>query len=64
MWLDPRLALLTRHGTISVLACGNGSTLPFADNSFDGVTANIVLEHLAHPSPQFLEIRSSGLGHF
>ena len=57
MWLDPRLALLTRHGTISVLACGNGSTLPFADNSFDLVTANMVLEHLADPSAQFLEIR-------
>ena len=43
-WLHERVASVGEH-------------LPFADNSFDLVTANMVLEHLEHPEAIFREIR-------
>jgi len=40
-----------RHRIVSL-----GDHLPFADDSFDFVSANMVVEHLAHPEPIFREI--------
>ena len=39
------------------LKCGaSGATLPFAEDTFDLVTANMVVEHLEDPERQFREI--------
>ena len=52
--LDPaalRVNPLVRHRVVA-----NGEALPFADNSFDFVTANMVLEHVATPERLFKEV--------
>lgn len=54
--LDPEFAAVARHQTIPSRACGDAGALPFRDESFDLVTANMVVEHLKDPSLQFAEI--------
>jgi ubiquinone/menaquinone biosynthesis C-methylase UbiE len=47
---------LLNHQTISRRVRGDVSSLPFRDNYFDMVTANMVVEHLSEPSAQFREV--------
>jgi SAM-dependent methyltransferase len=47
---------LRRHATIGPRARGDIGALPFRDASFDLVTANMVVEHLARPEVQFAEV--------
>ena len=54
--LDPELDALRRHAGIRLRVCGNGMSLPFAGETFDLVTANMVVEHLAEPDDQFREV--------
>ena len=53
MGLDPQA---TDHRNIELLVSGSLYHLPFADNSFDLVTANMVAEHLDDPLRAFMEI--------
>lgn len=55
--IDRSLPSLQSHGTIAQRVCGDITTLPFRDGSFDLVTANMVLEHMEDPVHQFVEIR-------
>lgn len=55
--LDPEVQALRRHRTISARVAGDGSSLPFPNETFDLVTANMVVEHLANPQEQFCEVR-------
>jgi ubiquinone/menaquinone biosynthesis C-methylase UbiE len=55
--VDPDVASLRNHSTLPLLSGATVSHLPFADESFDLVTANMVVEHLARPEDQFREIR-------
>lgn len=48
---------LRNHKTIHDKVRGDISVLPFKDNSFDLITANMVFEHLQLPEKQILEIR-------
>ena len=54
--LDPELAALREHRGLSLRVCGDAAHLPFAERTFDLVTANMVVEHLAQPEDQFREI--------
>jgi ubiquinone/menaquinone biosynthesis C-methylase UbiE len=54
--LDPDWQAVARHRTIRNRAVGVVERLPFASNSFDLVTANVVVEHLKYPSLAFAEI--------
>lgn len=54
--MDYDLPSLQKHRSISRRVRGDVNTLPFKDASFDLVTANMVVEHLAHPAVQFREI--------
>jgi ubiquinone/menaquinone biosynthesis C-methylase UbiE len=47
---------LVKHGTIAARVCGIADALPFSDESFNLVTANMVVEHLDNPVVQFAEI--------
>jgi ubiquinone/menaquinone biosynthesis C-methylase UbiE len=53
---DADLPSLYKHRTISLRTFGNGNQLPFADETFDLVTANMVVEHLDHPEKTFGEM--------
>lgn len=47
---------LETHTSIGFRVRGDISRLPFADGSFDMVTANMVVEHLDDPETQFREV--------
>jgi ubiquinone/menaquinone biosynthesis C-methylase UbiE len=48
---------LLHHRTISRRVRGDVSSLPFREDYFDLVTANMVVEHLSDPAAQFREVR-------
>ena len=54
--LDYDFESVRRHATIAYRCRGDIGTLPFATDSFDLVTANMVVEHLDHPERQFREV--------
>src|SRR6185503_1996971 len=54
--LDADAQALQRHRSIHNLCAGDITRLPFRDGSFDLVTANMVVEHLADPAGQFAEV--------
>lgn len=54
--LDYDLPSLLAHPNIHRRVRGDIATLPFASDSFDLVTANMVVEHLASPETQFREV--------
>jgi len=54
--LDADYDAIRRHRSISNLCHGDISRLPFRSESFDLVTANMVVEHLADPAAQFAEV--------
>jgi ubiquinone/menaquinone biosynthesis C-methylase UbiE len=54
--LDSDLQALGRHRSITQLCAGDITKLPFRDASFDLITANMVIEHLADPATQFAEV--------
>ena len=54
--LDPDWQAVARHRSIEKRTVGIVERLPFADESFDLVTANVVVEHLEHPALAFAEI--------
>jgi ubiquinone/menaquinone biosynthesis C-methylase UbiE len=54
--MDYDLPSLQKHRSISLRVRGDVNTLPFKENSFDLVTANMVVEHPATPEIQFREI--------
>lgn len=54
--IDYDLISLKAHPTISRRVRGNITKLPFQTESFDLVTANMVVEHLDEPVAQFREI--------
>jgi ubiquinone/menaquinone biosynthesis C-methylase UbiE len=47
---------LLKHRSIDLKVRGDISALPFDNETFDFVTANMVVEHLEHPEIQFREI--------
>ena len=53
---DYDLNSLKKHKNLILKIRGDISELPFCDNSFDLVTANMVVEHLEVPNTQFKEI--------
>jgi SAM-dependent methyltransferase len=54
--LDSDAQALQRHRSIRNLCLGDITRLPFRDESFDLVTANMVVEHLPEPGHQFAEV--------
>jgi ubiquinone/menaquinone biosynthesis C-methylase UbiE len=54
--IDPDWASLTKHKSIRNLVMGEASALPFTADSFDLVTANMVVEHFDYPTQVFLEV--------
>jgi len=54
--IDYDLPSLKRHRALRRLVRGDISWLPFRQESFDVVTANMVVEHLQDPEAQFREI--------
>jgi SAM-dependent methyltransferase len=54
--LDADYPALKRHRSIRFLTAGDITLLPFRQESFDLVTANMVVEHLSDPAKQFSEI--------
>lgn len=55
--VDYDLPSLQAHATVRDRVRGDIGALPFADASFDVVTANMVVEHLDDPERQFREVR-------
>jgi ubiquinone/menaquinone biosynthesis C-methylase UbiE len=54
--MDYDLPSLRLHRSIARKLKGDITNLPFADSSFDLVTANMVVEHLSEPDRQFQEV--------
>lgn len=54
--VDYDFASLLRHRSIGMKVQSDIGTLPFADESFNLVTANMVVEHLDSPEKQFSEV--------
>jgi SAM-dependent methyltransferase len=54
--IDVDFPSLVKHRTIDSRICGVADSLPFAGDSFDAATANMVVEHLDNPQVQFAEI--------
>ena len=54
--LDPDTQAVARHRSIRKKVVGSVERLPFADESFDIVTANVVVEHLKYPGVAFSEV--------
>ena len=52
--MDPQA--IARHPSLRHRVIGNGERMPFADGSFDLITANMVVEHVADPAQLFGEI--------
>jgi ubiquinone/menaquinone biosynthesis C-methylase UbiE len=54
--IDPDPGSLAKHKSIRNLVVGEASALPFAADSFDLVTANMVVEHFDNPKQVFVEV--------
>lgn len=54
--LDYDFDSVRKHRSIRNRLRGDASVLPFADGTFDLVTANMVVEHLSDPEGQFAEV--------
>jgi SAM-dependent methyltransferase len=54
--VDTDLAAIRRHRSFTCLCLGDIARLPFQSESFDLVTANMVVEHLGDPAVQFAEV--------
>ena len=54
--LDPDWQAISRHRSIRKRVVGIIEALPYAENSFDLVSANVVVEHLKHPDMAFAEV--------
>lgn len=54
--LDPHLPSLLAHQNIPRKALADASAIPFKDDTFALVTANMVVEHLEAPQAQFGEV--------
>ncbi len=54
--IDPDWQAIARHRTITSRTVGFVERLPFADQCFDMLTANVVVEHLKYPSLAFSEM--------
>jgi ubiquinone/menaquinone biosynthesis C-methylase UbiE len=54
--IDPDRNAIRQHPYLRQRVVGLGDELPFADRTFDLVTANMVVEHLAHPDAVFREV--------
>ena len=54
--LDPLFRAVKAHRTIVRRVQAEITRLPFLDQTFDLVTANMVVEHLANPATEFTEV--------
>jgi SAM-dependent methyltransferase len=54
--VDMDAAAVAKHRTVQNIRVGSADSLPFPDESFNLVTANMVVEHLANPCQAFAEI--------
>jgi ubiquinone/menaquinone biosynthesis C-methylase UbiE len=54
--IDADLPSVEKHRSVHLKLVGNISALPFRENSFDLITANMVVEHLDNPVLQFHEV--------
>ena len=54
--IDYDLPSLKKHPNLALRVKGDITRLPFSDDSFDLITANMVVEHLSDPETQFREI--------
>ena len=55
--IDMDARAIARHPDLHHRVVGSGEQLPFEDNAFDLVTANMVVEHVATPERLFAEVR-------